>query len=336
MNEENVGLMQRAEENDIRTMVSAVKNRLAAVRELMKSELKGPTKEHPEGRDYGVVPGTKKNVLLLPGAEKIALMFQFVPSFEITHTDLPGGHREYHAICTLTHSPTGRIVGQCSGSASTMESKHRYRGASGKTCSKCGAVSCKASKKEFGGGYYGDSKAGGCGERFKPGTAECLALDEIPTMKQENLDPADQFNTVNKISQKRAYVGAVKGASAASEVFTADLEDGPPLENSEKDAPKPEIKPPQSKSGAVRQEAPPPVAEEEKHYGNQPAEIPGDEEPRITEPQSKRFYAIWAGSKRSTEEMKAYIFSRIGSPHTKDIPKRMYDEMCVYAGKKPE
>jgi hypothetical protein len=109
-----------------------------------------------------------------------------------------------------------------------METKHRYRGASGKTCPTCGAVSCKASKKEFGGGYYCDTKSGGCGERFKPGSDECKALDELPTEKQENLDPADQWNTVDKIAQKRAYVGAVKGASAASEVFTADMEDATP------------------------------------------------------------------------------------------------------------
>jgi len=222
---EQVGLMQRNEEGDIRTMVAAVKNRLAAVRELMKSELVGPTRDHPEGRDFGVIPGTKKNVLLLPGAEKIALMFQFSPSYQLTHTDLPGGHRECFAVCTLTHAPTGRIIGQMSGSASTMEAKHRYRGASGKTCPKCGAMSCKASKKDYGGGYYCDSKAGGCGERFKPGSEECKALDELPTTRQENLDPADQWNTVVKIAQKRAYTGAVKCASAASELFTVEMED---------------------------------------------------------------------------------------------------------------
>ncbi|MFA5321982.1 MAG: phage recombination protein Bet [Smithella sp.] len=77
----------------------------------------------------------------------------------------------------------------------------------------------------------------------------------------------------------------------------------------------------------------PPI--EEKKYGNpdQPADIPGDEELRITEPQSKRFYAIWHKSGRGDEEMRAYIFSMIGSPRTKDIPKRMYEKMCAYAEK---
>ncbi|MFA5107739.1 MAG: hypothetical protein WC497_05460 [Patescibacteria group bacterium] len=113
-------------------------------------------------------------------------------------------------------------------------------------------MSCKASKKEWGGGYYCDAKAGGCGTRFKPGSDECKALDELPTTKQENLDPADQFNTVNKIAQKRAYVGAVKGASAASEVFTADLEDGPPVEGVEPPRP-PVTMPVETKAGKSAQ-----------------------------------------------------------------------------------
>jgi hypothetical protein len=223
--ETNQALQTMDAEADIKTMVGRVRDRLAAVRELLKSELKGPTDQNPEGTDYGVIPGTKKKTLLQPGAEKIALMFQFAPSYTITRDNLPGGHREVTAVCTLTHSGTGRIVGQCAGSASTMESKHRYRGAAGKTCPECGAVACKPSKKEYGGGYYCESKSGGCGKKIKPGTPECKALDDQATVKTENPDPADQWNTVDKIAQKRAYVGAVKGATAASELFTVDLED---------------------------------------------------------------------------------------------------------------
>ena len=218
-------LMQRDNESGARTMVAVVRNRLAAVRELLKEELKGPTPEHPEGVDYGVIPGTKKKTLLQPGAEKIALMFQFSPSYTFTRIELPGGHLEVTALCTLTHSPTGRIVGQAEGTASTMESKHRYRGANGKTCPECGAEACIPSKKEYGGGYFCKEANGGCGKKWKPNTPECRALDEHPTTRQENPDPADQRNTVSKIAQKRAFVSCVKCASAASEVFTVDLED---------------------------------------------------------------------------------------------------------------
>jgi hypothetical protein len=309
MSENETGLMQRNEEGDIRTMVAAVKNRLAAVRELMKSELKGPTKEHPEGRDYGVIPGTKKNVLFLPGAEKIALMFQFAPSFELTHTDLPGGHRECNATCTLTNSATGRIVGQCSGSASTMEAKHRYRGASGKACPACGAMSCKSSKKEWGGGYYCDQKAGGCGERFKPGSDECKALDELPTSKQENPDPADQWNTVVKIAQKRAYVGAVKTASAASEIFTVDMEDAAKSDNDEL--------------------ARPPVGMPAETTGKAPPSS-GAPSSKISEPQQKRLFAIAHNTNVTQEDLRLHL-KGLGIEHTKDIPRSIYDQICAWA-----
>jgi len=89
-------------------------------------------------------------------------------------------------------------------------------------------------------------------------------------------------------------------------------------------------------------DAPPPEPQNEppaeEHLGNpnQPAELPGDEEERITVPRSKRFYAIWKSSGRGDDEMRAYIFSKIGSTHTKDIPTRLYNEMCEYAGKSAE
>lgn len=302
-----VGLMQRSEESDVRTMVAAVKNRLAAVRELMKSEL-------VEDRDYGVIPGTTKKVLLLPGAEKIALMFQFAPTYEISITDLPGGHRECNAVCTLTHAATGRIIGQLAGSSSTMEAKHRYRGASGKVCPKCGAMSCKPSKKEFGGGYWCDAKAGGCGERFKPNTAECTALDALPTTKQENLDPADQWNTVKKVAQKRAYVGAVKCASAASEVFTADLEDGPPVDGD--DEARPPVLPPQRKSTVPASAEPAPA---------QPSAGA-----KISEPQAKRLFAISSQAGVSQEDLHAHL-KTYGIEHSKDIPRALYDQICGWA-----
>jgi hypothetical protein len=227
MENENA-LMQRTEESDARTMVAVVRNRLAAVRELLKAELKGPSADHPDGVDYGMIPGTKKLTLLQPGAEKIALMFQFSPSYTFTRVELAGGHLEVTALCQLTHSATGRIVGQAEGTASTMESKHRYRGAGGKACPECGAMACIPSKKEYGGGYFCKEANGGCGKKWKPGTPECKALDELPTTKQENPDPADQRNTVSKIAQKRAFVSAVKCASAASEVFTVDMDEAQP------------------------------------------------------------------------------------------------------------
>jgi hypothetical protein len=236
MTEKNNALMTSTPAADTQAMVAVVRSRLAAVRDLLQMELRGPSFKHPDGVDYGVIPGTKKLCLLQPGAEKIALMFQFAPSYTMQRNELPGGHLEVVAVCTLTHSPSGQIVGQAEGTASTMESKHRYRGAAGKACPECGAVACIPGKKEYGGGYFCKEAAGGCGKKWKTGTPEALALDKLPAIRTENPDPADQRNTVSKIAQKRAYVSAVKCASAASEVFTVDIEDAEQDQNDEKPA----------------------------------------------------------------------------------------------------
>jgi hypothetical protein len=178
-----------------------------------------------DGEHYGVIPGTQgKKSLLKPGAEKLCFTFGLSNKLEIQTDNLPNGHREYRIICNL-FDRAGNARGQGVGSASTMESKHRYRGAAGKPCPKCGTMACQPSKKDFGGGYYCNPKGGGCGWSTKAGTAECKALDQIPSVRAENQDPADQYNTVLKMAKKRALVDAVLTATAASDIFAQDLED---------------------------------------------------------------------------------------------------------------
>ena len=80
------------------------------------------------GIHYGaVIPGTNKRSLLKPGAERLCLTFRLAPSFNIRRQDLDGGHREYEIVATLQHQPTGMILGEGVGCASTMESKYRWR-----------------------------------------------------------------------------------------------------------------------------------------------------------------------------------------------------------------
>src|SRR5438128_1851248 len=41
-----------------------------------------------EGVDYGVIPGTKENTLLKPGAEKLCIAFGAHPAFECVETEV--------------------------------------------------------------------------------------------------------------------------------------------------------------------------------------------------------------------------------------------------------
>jgi len=52
--------------------------------------------------------------------------------------------------------------------------------------------------------------------------------------KVENTDIADTYNTVLKMAKKRAYVDAMITATAASDIFTQDVEDLPPEPKKEK------------------------------------------------------------------------------------------------------
>lgn len=162
-----------------------------------------------------------KAVLLQSGAQVICQMFRLAPEYVITAHDMPNGHREYEAVCTLKNIVTGDFWGQGVGSASTMESKHRYRGSQGESTGNTvprpywdarNAGDYKQAEKIIGGpGFFAKKGDTGQWEIFKK-------LAE----KSENPDPADQFNTVKKMAAKRAFVAATM-VVGASRLFTQDL-----------------------------------------------------------------------------------------------------------------
>lgn len=92
-----------------------------------------------KGRDYGKVPGTDKETLFKPGAERLGLAFGLRPVFEILekeidhdrenrYTNKYGGGTSlglyrYVVRCTMM-SHDGREVGQGVGACSSLESKY--------------------------------------------------------------------------------------------------------------------------------------------------------------------------------------------------------------------
>lgn len=99
----------------------AVRDQVNQIQALMKNALQ-------DGTHYGTVPGCgKKPTLLLPGAEKIALMFGWSYDTEVSQRDLDGGHREYTVTVRLIDRKTGQLMGTGIGLCTTMESKYRYR-----------------------------------------------------------------------------------------------------------------------------------------------------------------------------------------------------------------
>ena len=173
-----------------------------------------------EGEHYGVIPGTQKPTLLKPGAEKLAFVFRLDPQYEITETH-DKDHLSVTSRCTLWHIGAGVRMGSGMGSCSTKETKYAFRHAARK-CPACGKEAIIKGKEEYGGGWLCFKKKEGCGAKFKDGDAK-IETQEAGLVANENL--ADTYNTVLKMSNKRALVAAVLNVTAASDIFTQDLED---------------------------------------------------------------------------------------------------------------
>jgi len=178
------------------------------IQQVMKSCMK-------EGEHFGKIPGCgDKPTLLKAGAEKLNLTFRLAAEFTINQTDYPEAHREYQVTCRLTHIPTGNFVGSGVGAASTMETKWRYRWEN----------TGKQVPKEYwenrdvtllGGPDFVARKVRGNG-----GSQVWMIYHRIP-----HDNPADYYNTVLKMSKKRAHVDAVLTSTAASDIFTQDIEE---------------------------------------------------------------------------------------------------------------
>lgn len=171
---------------------------------------------------YGTIPGTDKPTLYKPGAEKLCLTFRLDPQYQRDEVREEGGHYTVTLTCTLWHIDSGKRIGSALGMCSTHEAKYAYRKAQ-RRCPVCNAEAVIRGRKEYGGGWLCWRKRGGCGESFPEDDAEITAQDvgeRIP-----NPDLADAWNTVLKIGTKRALVAAVLNATAASDIFTQDVED---------------------------------------------------------------------------------------------------------------
>lgn len=147
---------------------------------------------------FGVIPGTVKKTLYQAGAEKICATFRLAPRYEIEDLSEPHNNfYRYRAKCLLVTIRDGLFVGSAMGEASTAEEKYQWE----KAVSERHFESTDPTKRRI---------------HFKKDGTEALQV-------QRNC--ADLANTVLKIACKRAYVSAVKGATAASDILDVDLDE---------------------------------------------------------------------------------------------------------------
>lgn len=181
-----------------------------------------------EGVDYGKIPGTDKNTLLKPGAEKLCNLFGLTPIFELESDSIFDWTGEAHNgeplinfgyLCKLYRGDA--LIASASGSCSSWEKKYRYRQAQ-RVCPNCGKDTIIKGKEEYGGGWICFTKKGGCGKKYLDNDPLILGQE---TGQVINPDIFDQVNTLKKMAQKRALVASTLIAVNASEFFTQDMED---------------------------------------------------------------------------------------------------------------
>lgn len=177
------------------------------------------------GVDYGLIPGSKKPSLLKPGAEKLSSFFNLVPQFEeLTVEEDWTGERHnkepffyYKIRCKLFRGD--QAVAECIASINSWESKYRWRTAN-RNCPECGKPALLQSKDKP--EWFCWRKKDGCGHTFPLNDARITSQKEgrVP-----NPDIFDQVNTLSKMGQKRALIGAVLLGVNASELFSQDLDE---------------------------------------------------------------------------------------------------------------
>ena len=196
--------------------VQQVLGQVALIQQIMATAMK-------DGEHFGRIPGCgDKPTLLKPGAEKLCLTFRLAPTYDVDERNLDRDHREYRVQCTLSSILTGAFLGQGVGTCSTMEGKYRFRTGAAEPTDRpvprtywdLRAEDPAKAQELLGGKGFTVKKVDGKGWMIAKGGE-----------KVENDNPADHYNTVLKMAKKRALVDAVLTATAASDIFTQDLED---------------------------------------------------------------------------------------------------------------
>lgn len=196
--------------------VNSLLTNVEVVKRVMKNVMKA-------GEHYHKISGSEKYALSKSGAEKLTFIFRIATKFEIIKEDLPNGHREYTVTTSLYSIETGKFLGCGVGSCTTMEKKYRYR--SKKT------LTNEPVPKE-----YWDTRDKKLLKGFDKAKNDqgkwVLAISEIST---ENPDIADVYNTCLKMAKKRSLVDGTLTATAASDIFTQDIDEDVETDDSASD-----------------------------------------------------------------------------------------------------
>lgn len=278
----------------------------SAIVEAMKSVMK-------ENVDFGKVPGTDKPSLWKPGSEKILSMFNLAATPTAEDLSTPDTIR-YRVHITITHVPTGNILGTGVGEASSAESKYQWRSV---VCEEEWATTPEDRRRLKWKRGYGDKPA------F--------------SIRQVRADMEDVANTILKMAKKRAQIDAVLTVTAASDVFSQDVED---LIDAGFD-PESSADARQQQTGSQAQSASMPTDLPRKQsapaetHSQQPTQSqqqrPSTPQGTVTDLQGRRFWAVAMENHGDHRKIMDFLRNVIGVQKKDDIPAARYDEAMTWA-----
>lgn len=153
-----------------------------------------------EGTHYGTIPGTKSKSLYKAGAEKLMATFRLAAKPDVC--DLSAGGEIAYRVTVNLLSANGAFVGAGIGECSSAEDKYSWRAA---VCDEEWDDTPESRRRIKYAKWQG----------------------RVEKKKQVRTNPSDVANTILKMAKKRAQVDAVITATAASDIFTQDIEDLP-------------------------------------------------------------------------------------------------------------
>lgn len=177
-----------------RFSASEIRERVNLVQTVMQGIMKRDT-------HYGTIPGTPKPTLYKPGAEVLCVTFRIAQEYRIE--DLGDAlTARFRVTCIGRHQVTGVVLGEGVGECSSAEEKYKWRKA---VCA-----------EEF--DLYPENM-----RRLKFSAYQ----GNVKKVTQVRTEAADLANTVLKMACKRAMIAMTLNVTAASDIFTQDIEDLP-------------------------------------------------------------------------------------------------------------
>lgn len=190
MNNQVVAFQPAVDNYGSRSLTAAdVRAQVNLIQDVMKEVMQ-------EGVHYGKIPGTNGKSLWKAGAEKLMSTFRLAGDTEVE--DLSRDSEIHYRVKVRLTSSSGAFIGAGIGECSSQEEKYAWR--------------ATVSPKEF---------------EATPENRRRIKYKRDGEAKQVRTNPADVANTILKMAKKRAQVDAVITATAASDIFTQDIEDLP-------------------------------------------------------------------------------------------------------------